>query len=37
MKRCPRCWRYTFKSRCPLCGTETADPHPKIPKFLHIL
>ncbi|MDK2383938.1 MAG: nucleolar RNA-binding Nop10p family protein [Candidatus Korarchaeota archaeon] len=29
MRRCSRCWRYTFREKCPVCGAETVDPHPK--------
>jgi H/ACA ribonucleoprotein complex subunit 3 len=31
IRKCTRCGRYTLKERCPLCGSETIDPHP--PRF----
>ncbi|MEM4971436.1 MAG: RNA-protein complex protein Nop10 [Sulfolobales archaeon] len=31
IRKCIRCGRYTLKDRCPICGSETIDPHP--PRF----
>ncbi len=31
MRKCPKCGRYTFQERCPVCGTRTVVPHP--PRF----
>jgi len=31
IRRCIKCGRYTLKDKCPLCGSETIDPHP--PRF----
>ncbi|MEM2637260.1 MAG: RNA-protein complex protein Nop10 [Candidatus Korarchaeota archaeon] len=31
MKRCPKCWNYTFAELCPYCGAQTQSPHP--PRF----
>ncbi len=29
MRRCPKCWTYTFKEKCPVCGSGTLIPHPE--------
>lgn len=31
LRRCTKCWAYTFGDRCPYCGGETRTPHP--PRF----
>jgi len=31
IRKCKTCEKYTLKITCPLCNTETNDPHP--PKF----
>ena len=31
MRRCERCWEYTFNEVCPYCGGKTRNPEP--PKF----
>jgi len=31
MRRCDNCGRYTFKEKCPVCGSPTRVPHP--PRF----
>jgi len=31
IRKCTRCGRYTLNERCPICGSETIDPHP--PRF----
>lgn len=27
-RKCLKCDRYTLKDRCPLCSSETVNPHP---------
>ncbi|MCD6349118.1 MAG: hypothetical protein J7L91_05760 [Candidatus Korarchaeota archaeon] len=29
MRRCLVCWTYTFRERCPICGSVTISPHPE--------
>jgi H/ACA ribonucleoprotein complex subunit 3 len=31
IRKCPRCRIYTLRDKCPICGLETASPHP--PRF----
>ncbi len=28
IRKCVKCYRYTLKERCPVCGSETIFPHP---------
>ena len=28
LRRCSKCNRYTLQTNCPVCGSETINPHP---------
>ncbi len=28
LRRCPKCSRYSLKEICPVCGSQTKNPHP---------
>ncbi len=28
LRKCPKCYHYTLKERCPLCKEETVSAHP---------
>ena len=28
LRKCPKCYHYTLKERCPLCSEETVAAHP---------
>lgn len=31
IRKCPKCSKYTLKENCPVCATQTVNPHP--PRF----